>query len=407
MKILHIIPSISPLRGGPSQAVLAMVWALRQQGVEAEIATTNDDGDHQLDVPLNRLVNYPIDVQDPHQTVPVRFFPRFSPKINAVREFSISSDLTAWLWQNIAKYDCLHIHAIFSYASTMAMSIARSRHIPYVIRPLGQLCHWSLQQSQRKKHYYLQLIERENLQQAQAIHFTALQEQQEAATLGLDTPSFILPHGLNMPQLITHPKTQLQQWLGLPTNQPILLFFSRLHPKKGIEALINALGNLTEQPFQLVIAGQGEAAYEQQIRQQLAVNGLNDRSHLVGFVTGDRKQILLQGADLFALPSHSENFGIAVLEAMAAGLPSLITPNVGLAPIIAQHDLGWVVDQDPTAIAGALSHFFQQPEYAKAMGHRAIAIVKSQFTWAQVAQQLIHQYNPAAATHHQSSSQPC
>lgn len=394
MKILHIIPSISPLRGGPSQAVLEMVWALRQQGVEAAIATTNDDGEHQLDVPLNRLVDYPIDAQDPHKTVPVRFFPRFSPNINAVREFSISSALTAWLWQNIAKYDCLHIHAIFSYASTMAMTIARSRHIPYVIRPLGQLCHWSLQQSQRKKHYYLQLIERENLQQAQAIHFTALQEQQEAATLGLNTPSFILPHGLNMPQPVTEPKAQLQEWLGLPTNQPILLFFSRLHPKKGIEALISGLGRLTEQPFQLVIAGQGEAAYEQQIQQQLAVNNLSDRSHLVGFVTGERKQILLQGSDLFALPSHSENFGIAVLEAMAAGLPSLITPDVGLAPIVAQHGLGWVVDQDPAAIAGALSGFFQQPESAKAMGRRATAIARSQFTWAQVAQQLIDQYNP-------------
>jgi glycosyltransferase involved in cell wall biosynthesis len=123
-------------------------------------------------------------------------------------------------------------------------------------------------------------------------------------------------------------------------------------------------------------------------------------------VTGERKQILLQGSDLFALPSHSENFGIAVLEAMAAGLPSLITPDVGLAPIVAQHGLGWVVDQDPVAIAEALLSFFQHPDSAKAMGCRAATIVKSQFTWAQIAQQLIDQYNPQP-TLTNSSYQPC
>jgi glycosyltransferase involved in cell wall biosynthesis len=384
MKILHIIPSVASVRGGPSQAVLETVKALRNQGVAAEIVTTNDNGNDLLDVPLNQCIEY--------QQVPIWFFSRFSPEINSIREFAFSSQLTSWLWQNAANYDLLHIHAIFSYTSTVAMAIARFQGIPYIVRPLGQLCEWSLQQSARKKEIYLKLIERANLNHAQALHLTSRQEEEEVAHLGLSVPSFVLPHGISIPEPLTDARDRLRQYLNLPADEPVILFLSRLHPKKGLDYLIRALSKLTHHRFTFVLAGSGAKEYEAEIESLLVKTGIRDRTSLTGFLTGEIKNLFMQGSDLFVLTSHSENFGVAVLEALAVGVPVLVTPGVALANVVQENQLGYIAQLDVLAIAEAVDNYLSNPQAGKDMGDCARQIIIEKYTWEKISSDLLAIY---------------
>lgn len=388
MKVLHIIPSVAAVRGGPSQAVIEMVRGLRSQDVDAEIVTTNDNGKDLLDVPLYELT----DRLEEYANVPIRFFPRFSPNINAVREFAFSGALTTWLWQHVTEYDLVHVHAIFSYASTIAMAIARIKNVPYITRPLGQLCEWSLQQSKLRKQIYLNVIERSNLLHSKSLHFTAEQEKTEFNQLGLNIPNFILPHGVYVPTPILDAKTQVRKILHITDQRPIILFMSRIHPKKGLEYLILALSKLKEYNFVLVIAGSGAPDYVNQIKDLLKTHDICDRTHMIGFVRSETKNLYLQGADIFALTSHSENFGIAAIEALAAGTPVLITDGVAIAPMVKEQAIGYVTKLEVGAIASIIQEFFDHPDIARQKGDRATLYIAEHYSWAKITRRLMAAY---------------
>lgn len=385
MKVLHVIPSIAQVRGGPSHALIEMVSALRHHGVDAEIATTNDNGPNLLEVPLHQSTIY--------KGVPVWFFPRFSPSIPAVREFAFSAALTQWLWQCLPQYDVVHIHAIFSYPSTVAMRIARMRKVPYVIRPLGQLCEWSLRQGAQKKKTYLKVVEEANLNSSCGLHLMSAQERQELAHLKLKAPNFVIPHGLEFPDPIHEAREKLRAKYSLPKDEPIVLFLSRLHPKKGINHLVEALGNIREQRFTLILAGNGEPEYENNIREWLNQNGISQRTIMPGFVRGELKQLLLQGADMFALTSHSENFGIAVLEALAAGLPALVTPGVALSSLVSDHGFGRVTKLNREEISRHASELLNDKKGLAEVGRAAKKFVEENYSWKRIAEQLMETYS--------------
>jgi glycosyltransferase involved in cell wall biosynthesis len=385
MKVLHVVPSVAPVRGGPSYAVMAMVKALRSQGIDAEIATTNDSGPDILDVLLQKRTEY--------EQVPIWFFPRFSPAQVALREFIFSSSLTTWLWQHITNYDLVHVHAIFSYPSTIAMTIARFKGVPYITRTIGQLCNWSLDQSKRKKQMYLALIERANLNYSRGLHFTAQQEAQEVSTVGLVSPSFVLPLGLTLPNPNPHARQILRQMLKVADDEPIILFMSRLHPKKGLDYLIPALGKLASQHrFTFLLAGNGTSEYEAMVSNLLETAGIRDRTYQAGFVMDTTKELFLQGSDLFALTSHSENFGVAVLEALAAGLPALVTPGVALAARIQQDHLGYVTQLESSAIAAQIEQWLLDIEQGRKMGDRARQVIAQRYAWNRIALDLMQVY---------------
>ena len=139
------------MRGGPSQAVLSMVAALRQQGVDASVLTTNDNGlDVQAAMPLDRWHEKEV----LGQIVPVLAFSRWTPPVRAVREFAVSPGLSRWLNTNAKKYDLVHVHALFSCTTSLGMADLRRQGVPYVLRTIGQLNRWSLNQSRSRKLRY-------------------------------------------------------------------------------------------------------------------------------------------------------------------------------------------------------------------------------------------------------------
>ena len=387
MRVLHLIPSISPLRGGPSQAVLSMVAALRQQGVDASILTTNDHGPGvQAAMPLGRWHEQ----EALGQAVPVLAFGRLNPPVRAVREFAIAPGLTSWLGNNARRYDLVHVHALFSCTTSLGMAQLRRQRVPYLQRTIGQLNRWSLSQSRARKQLFLKLLDRANLQGARALHFTSEAERQEAGDLHLATPSFVLP--LGVPQL-----PLARQAIPSADGPTRLLFLSRLHPKKQLPVLLDALAALKQchpaRPWQLDIAGDGDPEYLHHLKQHCSALGLNPQVNWHGFVAGAAKQQLLQQADWFVLPSASENFGIAAAEALMAGTPVLLSPGVALAADVQAAHAGIICEPTVEALAACLEQCLQPPSLPMRQVARQLAA--QQFSWGSISRQLIGHYEAA------------
>jgi glycosyltransferase involved in cell wall biosynthesis len=184
-----------------------------------------------------------------------------------------------------------------------------------------------------------------------------------------------------------------------PQNKPLCwLFLSRLHPKKQLPVLFEALSLVRHQApqlnWQLHIAGEGEPAYLAELQQQAAALEINDRLLWHGFVSGEAKQTLLQQADWFLLPSAAENFGIAVAEALAHGVPAVLSPGVALADQVAEAGAGFSVKPTPLALAQALLNEASRPP-SQALRLAARQLAEQSFSWPAITNQLILRYQQA------------
>ncbi len=370
---------------------LNLVKALRECGVEAEIVTTNHNGSKPMEVPLGQRVDYRFDA-DQNASVPVWFLP-FQPP--ALKEFIFSPAITRWLWQHVQDYDVLDNHYLFSYAPTCAAAIARFKGIPYTIRTMGQLTPWALSQSRLKKQIYTTLIERHNLNCAAAIHCTTVTEAEDVRNFGIQVPTITLPLGVNSSPTLVEPQAQLREQYNIPAEVPIVLFLSRLHYKKRPDLLLQSLGQLHAQGqrFHLILAGAGEPDYLTELKDLTASLGLTPHVTFPGLVTGQAKDLLLQGADLFVLPSYSENFGIAVAESLVVGLPVVITPGIQIASEIKAAKAGLVVEGEVDLLAAAIAQLLTSPNLRHELGDNGRRLAKERYSWRAIAQNLIPVYS--------------
>ncbi|MEM9771641.1 MAG: glycosyltransferase [Cyanobacteria bacterium P01_D01_bin.73] len=385
MKVLHVIPSVGPVRGGTSVAALELVQALRSQSIDAEIATTNDNGSQSLDVPLHKLVDY--------RGTPVRFFNKHLSKVNAISEFIFSWDFTRWIWKNIDGYDLIEVHSFFSYVCTITAVVARFKNKPYVINPHGHFLPWVINQKALKKRIYMMLVEGKNLNKANAIHCSTQQEALDVRHNGIRASPFVVPYGVDLSPEMADPKQVLKDRYGVATSTPVILFLSRLHPKKRLDFLLDVLEKLKGQAsFHLMIGGSGDEEYEAVLNAQVSQLGLSDHVTFAGFVGGVTKDLLLQSADIFALPTYGENFGISTVEAMAAKVAVITTPALQLAPDIEAAGAGIIVPGEQQPWVNALGELLRSPEQRQIMGQRGAQLARSQYDWDVVGRQLAEVY---------------
>ena len=385
MKILHIIPSVSLVRGGTSIAILGTIRALRAHNVNAEIATTNDNGPEVLNVPINQKIQY--------QGVPVRFFSRFSPPVNAISEYAFSYDFSQWLWKNIQSYDLVEIHSFFSYVCSFSAAIARWKSVPYLISPHGQLLPWVISQKPLKKKIYTFLIERANLNRAAAIHCSTEREAQDVKNFAITSPTFVIPHGIEPLQTFVEAESILHKKYNIPKFLPIILFLARFHPKKRLDFLLEVLKSVEKNArFHVILAGSGDAHYMKYISDLIYSLNLQDRTTLAGFVAGSEKELLLQGSDIFVAPTFGENFGFSIVEAMYSKLPVITTPEMQITSDITREYTGFVVPGEKDLWVEAIVQLLNSAELREQMGENGKRLVERKFNWDIIARELTSVY---------------
>lgn len=355
LRVLHVISSVSRLRGGPSVTVHNMLKALSRRGVAVEAAATDDDGGAgRLDVPLDRCVDF--------EGQRVRFFARQTCK------YAFSAPMRSWLRSNIQRYDIVHTHELFTFAPLAAARQARLARIPYVMTPHGALDTWGMRNKSRfVKAASVRLVEGPLLAAAAAVNFMTTLEQARAAKHGLSFRPLVLPVGIVEPDDLRGSSMQpIDPLAGDPRR--MLLFLARIHPIKCADVLLRAFAGLEDRESILVIAGGGDRPLVDSLQSLAGELGIGERVKWVGFASGAAKRWLLSRATLFALPSASENYGIAAVEAMHAGLPVIVTTGCGLADFVRRHGAGIVTDGSVTALRSALEALLADNELARGMG---------------------------------------
>ena len=379
MKVLHVIPSLSGLRGGPTFVVKTLASHQARAGVEVHVAATDDDGRARQSVPLGTPLS--------SDRVTYWYFGR------STRTYTSSVGLTSWLFRHTAEFDLVHIHSVFSFPATVSAAIARLKSVPYVVRPLGVLNRWGLGSGRAwAKRLSIRWIESGILRRAAAVQFSSMKERAETAEVCALGKTAVIANPVEFdPPVERGLFRALYPSIG---GRRIVLFLARLDPVKGIELLLDAFRIVREANPQVVlaIAGSGDPGYQQTLRARAERLGIAADVIWTGFLDRTAKAQALADADVFVVPSQSESFGLAAVEALAAGVPTVMTNGVGIADEVASNGAGIIVPANSRALGSAIERILSEPELAARLSHRGVSLVRSRYQSDAVAAQVMQLY---------------
>lgn len=381
MNIIHIISSLDPRAGGPVTVLQQLARYQSIAGNEVTICATNAAFPSGK---CNVLTNTEM-IEDG-----VRYWyfnVDFLPLI-------YSSSFKRWLDQNIAGFDIVHIHGLYRFPVTYAGYRARKAEVPYIICPHGSLDPYLYKQSAKSlflKRLYERFFDLPNLNSASAIHYTAQDEMELASFLKIRAPGIVVPNGLDWAAYASLPlKGAFRARLHLDAATPLILFLGRLNFKKGLDLLISAFAALIETTpdAHLAIVGPDNEGYGKKVRQWCKQYGVENQVFFVDHLPAGQVREAYVDADVFALTSYTENFGMTVAEAMACECPVVISDQVNIWREVLEAGAGLVVPLETEQIVKALQNVLGDSEAASAMGSAGRELVRAEYSWGKLVTEL-------------------
>jgi glycosyltransferase involved in cell wall biosynthesis len=381
MKILHVLECFDMASGGPPPVVTGMCEELSKRGHDVSLYTTRSSNPFKLPQDVRAYCLRLFDVD-------------FSP-------YGLSWSMMKALRSDIPNFDLVHIHMMFRFPQAIAAHFARRNDIPHCIQPHGSLVAHVYSRSERRlfRHLYGNMIEKRSVRRATAMIFTAPNERKNAQAVGF-TPrrSFIVPVGASVSEL-TGPgdPADFRRRYNL-NGKELLLWMGRLTEKKALDVVVAAFGRIAQaRPNAiLVLAGPDSQGYGVKVRQWIAEAGVDGRVIFTGMILDEEKRSAFRAADVFVFPSYAENFGVVILEAMAAGAPLVISPGIDIWEEIEATGSAVVVDSDPIKVADATITLLENPARRANMA-RAGREGVYRFDWSQVGVELEDAYRAMLA----------
>ena len=375
LRVLHVIASMAAEWGGTATAVTGLTKALGDVGVHSEIVTTASASEGPL-------------LATPHLTRHC-----FERGLGARVWSGYSRALAAHLERVISDFDIVHVHGVWHFGGWLAARIAKRKGVPYVVSLHGELDGRRLRHKHVKKRIYRALLLDDMLRNANALHAVSTVECGHAARLGLTTPVFVCPNGVDLAVFSEPADADLLAEHRALRDKRIILYMGRIESLKGLDVLARAFIDVAKEyhDVALLVAGRDEDGTLDAVSRTLRGAGVADRVALAGFLVGKRKSAALARADVFVLSSFSEGFSIAVVEALAAGLPVVISRECNF-PEVERAGAGFVVPSAHAPVAKAIAAILEDSDLAKCMGENARRLVEEHYQWPAIARRMAQRY---------------